>query len=86
MDDFYVLGCSSTKFQPILDFKVPTDSQDPKDFKNVLKKANKGHTKAVQPAKNRPPNYLHPVIQSFPSIQILLKIPTPSSGEIERSV
>ena len=54
--DFHVLACSSVIFQPILDFLGSVDSWDPEDFKNCLKKANKGHTKAVRPFKVSMPN------------------------------
>ena len=49
LGDFHVLVCSSAIFGPISDFKVSTDSWDPKDFKNGLKKAKQGHIKAVRP-------------------------------------
>ena len=53
MVDFYVSGCSSVNFGPILDFKVSVDSLDPRDFKNGLKLAKQGHRKAVEPSKKR---------------------------------
>ena len=40
--DFYILVRSAANFGPILDFKVSTDSLDPEDFKNDLKKTNLG--------------------------------------------
>ena len=39
--DFHLLGCSLVKFGPDVKFLGSTDSCDPEDFKNSLKKAKK---------------------------------------------
>ena len=50
MDYFYVSGCNFVKSWSISDFFVFTESQDPKDFENGLKKEKEGHTKAARPS------------------------------------
>ena len=46
--DFHLLGCSLVKFCPDVKFLGSTDSCDPEDFKNSLKKAKQVHRKAAQ--------------------------------------
>ena len=45
--DFHLLGCSLVKFGPDVKFLGSTDSCDPEDFKNSLKKAKQVHRKAA---------------------------------------
>ena len=46
--DFHFLGCSFVKFGPDVKFLGSTDSFDPENFKNSLKKAEQVHRKAAR--------------------------------------